>query len=189
MKFSQFKPALGKSGLALSIEIERKFLVISDEWRRLVRGSQRVCQGYLARSSRGKVRVRRIGAKAFLAVKGSRRGISRAEFEYPIAVQDAEEMLRTLCVRPVLEKTRYEVVHAGLVWEVDVFTGDAEGLVLAEVELKRTDQLLDLPSWVGREVTQDRRYRSSAIVFRQQTSKPASPIFATAGMGGRHAGS
>ncbi len=98
-------------------------------------------------------------------------------------------MLRTLCVRPVLEKTRYEVVHAGLVWEVDVFTGDAEGLVLAEVELKRTDQLLDLPSWVGREVTQDRRYRSSAIVFRQQTSKPASPIFATAGMGGRHAGS
>jgi CYTH domain-containing protein len=159
--------------LVVSIEIERKFLVINDGWRPLVRGSQRVCQGYLARSSRGKIRIRRIGETAFLAVKGPRKGISRTEFEYPIAVDDAEEMLRTICVQPVLEKTRFEVVHAGLIWEIDVFTGDASGLVLAEVELKRDDQHVRLPSWVGREVTHDERYRSAAIVLRKQAVQHA----------------
>lgn len=154
--------------MVVSIEIERKFLVISDDWRPLVRGSQRVCQGYLARTSHGKIRIRRIGKTAFLTVKGPRKGISRTEFEYPITVDDAEEMLGTICVQPILEKTRYEVVHAGLTWEIDVFTGDAAGLVLAEVELKRDDQRFGMPSWVGREVTHDERYRSSAIVLRKQ---------------------
>ena len=157
----------------MSVEIERKFLVINDDWRPLVGASQRICQGYLARSSRGKVRIRLIGQKAFLTVKGPRKGISRTEFEYPIAVDEAEAMLGTICAQPVLEKTRYEVVHAGLIWEIDVFTGDAEGLVLAEVELKRDDQQVSLPSWVGREVTQDKRYRSSAIALRKQSANPA----------------
>lgn len=157
----------------MAIEIERKFLVTSDDWKVLVRGSQCVRQGYLARSSRGKVLIRCSGTTAFLTIKGPRKGISRTEFEYPIAVDDADEMLRTVCLQPVLEKTRYEVVHAGLLWEIDAFTGDAAGLVLAEVELKQDDQLVVLPSWVGREVTHDKRYRSSAIALRKQVAHAA----------------
>ena len=148
----------------MPLEIERKFLVVSDEWRLFAGAAQHICQGYLSRSSRGKIRVRRAGGVAFLAVKGVRNGISRTEFEYPIPLADAEEMLRDLCVKPLLEKVRYEVPHAGDAWEVDVFMGVAEGLVLAEVELTRADQRLTLPAWVGREVTNDFTYRSSEIV-------------------------
>ena len=147
----------------MPVEIERKFLVVGDGWRHGVPG-QRFCQGYLAGDdATATVRVRRAGAAAYLTVKGKGHGLVRPEFEYPIPVEDAEAMLRDLCRRPLIEKTRHEVAHAGHVWHVDVFGGENAGLVLAEVELDRPDERVALPAWVGEEVTADPRYRNSAL--------------------------
>ena len=150
----------------MPVEIERKFLVCGDEWRREAEG-QRYCQGYLARLDRVTVRVRRAGSEAFLTVKGPANGIARPEFEYPVPVEEAEAMFK-LCDRPLIEKTRYEILHNGLVWHVDEFGGDNDGLVLAEVELEHPEQSVELPSWVSREVTQDERFRNSRLVDNPQ---------------------
>lgn len=148
----------------MAIEIERKFLVESDEWRRDAGSGRRFCQGHVARDGKASVRIRRADDKAYLTIKGKRTGIARAEFEYEIPVGEAEEMLHTLCAKPLLEKTRYCVEHAGLTWEIDVFAGPAAGLIVAEVELRSPDQLISLPRWIGIEVTHDPRYRNSSIV-------------------------
>jgi adenylate cyclase len=147
----------------MAVEIERKFLVKSDDWRSNAGPGRRFCQGHVARAGEVSVRVRRAEDRAFITVKGGRDGIARPEFEYEIPVVDAEEMLADLCQRPLLEKTRYNVEHAGLVWEIDVFTSPADGLVIAEVELKQIDQPVPMPDWVGEEVTDDPRYRSTMI--------------------------
>jgi adenylate cyclase len=145
----------------MPVEIERKFLVAKDSWRGHARG-QRYCQGYLSKGD-VTVRVRRAGPRAFLTIKGSGQGIVRPEFEYEIPVEEAEEMFK-LCRRPLIEKTRYEVLHEGVLWEVDEFEGDNTGLVLAEVELEHPGQPVALPDWVGEEVTADPRYRNSQLV-------------------------
>jgi adenylate cyclase len=145
----------------MPVEIERKFLVASDSWRGHVPG-QRYCQGYLSKGD-VTVRVRRAGPRAFLTIKGSGEGIVRPEFEYEIPVEEAEEMFK-LCRRPLIEKTRFEVVHDGLRWEIDEFAGENAGLVLAEVELEHPSQPVALPEWVGEEVTADQRYRNSQLV-------------------------
>lgn len=100
-----------------------------------------------------------------MTIKGERAGIARPEFEYEIPIDDAEEMLKTLCLRPLVEKIRYRVPHAGLTWEVDVFAGQAEGLILTEVELECVDQSIEVPRWVGEEVTNDLRYRNARIAI------------------------
>src|SRR5215203_1184163 len=104
----------------MPIEIERKFLVRSDEWRRSVRHSQRFCQGYLTHSDAMSVRVRRAGDQGFITVKGAGR-LVRPEYEYSIPVDEAEELLQSLCHRPLLEKTRYSLWHEGLWWAIDEF--------------------------------------------------------------------
>jgi CYTH domain-containing protein len=147
----------------MAIEIERKFLVLSDGWRLGAGPGRCVRQGYISRGGGVTVRVRRISDRAFLTVKGARKGISRPEFEYEIPAADAEAMLRDHCLHPPLEKVRYDVPFAGLNWEVDVFEGEHVGLVLAEVELAQADQSISLPSWIGPEVTHDLRYRSAAL--------------------------
>lgn len=147
----------------MPIEIERKFLVKNEEWRRHAGAGRRFCQGHVSKDAQSSVRVRRASDKAYLTVKGARSGIARAEFEYEIPLDHAEEMLQTLCAKPLLEKTRYCVVHEGVTWEVDVFAGPAQGLVIAELELSSADQPISMPDWVGTEVTGDPRYRSSAI--------------------------
>ena len=151
----------------MSVEIERKFLVRSDAWRGEADGGQHLCQGYVAHGGPSSVRVRLAGQghalKAWLTIKGTGTGLSRPEFEYEIPVAEAREMLSNFCTS-LLTKTRYRVRHDGMVWEVDVFDGHAQGLVLAEVELSDVDQIVTLPSWVGREVTHDPRYRNSAIL-------------------------
>lgn len=164
----------------MATEIERKFIVLHDGWRVHAGPGRLFRQGYVARGGGATVRVRRVGERATLAVKGPRHGISRPEFEYPIPVEDAERMLRELCRRPPLQKVRYEVPHAGLTWEVDVFEGAHRGLVLAEVELSRADQHLPMPAWVGQEVTHDLRYRGSVLVRtgRQPRLSEASPTAA-----------
>ena len=150
----------------MAIEIERKFLVLSDEWRTSASYFRRFRQGYLARSLAGSVRVRRWDSGATLAVKGPRHGITRDEYEYEIPLEEADEMLRCLCVRPLLEKVRHWVEHAGSTWEVDVYCGAAKGLVLAEIELDECDQLFAVPRWVGSEVTQNPYYSNAAIAAR-----------------------
>ena len=147
----------------MPVEIERKFLVRSDEWRKLATGSQRLRDGILARFGDGKVRVRIADDRAWLTVKGPRTGLRRLEFEYEIARPDAKEMLRTLGNGPVLEKTRYFVPYGEFTWEVDVHEGALEGLILTEIELEHEDQAFTVPAWVGREVTGDPRYKKANL--------------------------
>jgi CYTH domain-containing protein len=150
-------------------EIERKFLVASDAWRRGAVG-ERYRQGYLSTEPERTVRVRLAGEAGFLTVKGRGEGAARAEYEYPIPREHAEEMLDRLCLRPLIEKTRYRIPFAGLTWEVDEFSGDNAGLVVAEVELEDERQPVALPPWVGREVTDDPRYANASLVARPFTT-------------------
>jgi adenylate cyclase len=119
-------------------------------------------QGYLSRDKERTVRVRIAGDKAFLTIKGISRGASRAEFEYEIPVADAGELLK-LSDGPVIQKTRYIVVHDGSKWEVDEFHGDNAGLVVAEIELTSEEQPFTRPPWLGNEVTHDSRYFNSSL--------------------------
>jgi len=144
-------------------EIERKYLLRSDEWKKLAEGTH-YRQGYLSTVKERTVRVRTIGEKAFLTIKGVSKGITRLEFEYEIPTEDANEMLDELCERPIIEKHRHKIAYAGLVWEVDEFHGANEGLVVAEVELTSADEAFDLPPWVGEEVSGDPRYFNANLV-------------------------
>ena len=150
------------SGLRMALEIERKFLVTSDGWRARASPGESLRQAYLASTRRGSMRVRLSPERATLTVKSRRRGIVREEFTFEIPRSEAEQMLRGLCTAAV-EKVRHTVRHAGMTWQVDVYGGAAGGLVLAEIELERTDQGFELPDWIGREVTFDPAYRNSAI--------------------------
>ncbi len=149
-------------------EIERKFLVKDDSWRSGDVG-KRYRQGYLSTAKDRTVRIRTAGDEAFLTVKGSSTGTSRAEYEYKIPFEDANEMLDRLCEKPLIEKTRYRIPHEDVVWEVDEFAGENRGLVLAEVELKDEKQRVTLPQWVGQEVTGDDRYFNVNLVERPFT--------------------
>lgn len=140
----------------MAVEIERKFLVVNDEWRTVPGTPYR--QGYITTTNETTVRVRVVGEQGYLTIKGKTQGRSRAEFEYPIPVADAMQMLDTLCNPPLIEKTRYRLPIGKLVWEIDEFAGDNQGLVIAEVELSDEHQELELPCWVGEEVTHDLRY-------------------------------
>jgi len=148
----------------MGVEIERKFLIredADDRWLREAHGIPYV-QGYLSRERGRTVRVRIAGDKAYLTIKGEVQGISRAEFEYPIPVEDARAML-TLCDGPLIDKTRHLIPHEGHVWEVDIFHGKNEGLIIAEIELEKETQEVPMPEWVGKEVTGDRRYYNSSL--------------------------
>ena len=144
-------------------EIERKFLVKGDSWRPHGEGKQ-YRQGYLSTVKERTVRVRAAGDRGFITVKGINAGATRSEYEYEIPLADANEMLDGLCERPLIEKTRYRIPFAGLVWEVDEFEGENRGLLLAEVELENENQAVSIPIWVGQEVTGDPRYFNSNLV-------------------------
>ena len=144
-------------------EIERKYLVRSDAWRANAHRQVRYQQGYLANAEHCSVRVRVGGAAAHVNVKGATVGASRLEFEYPVPLEDAQVMLRELCRRPIIVKTRYFVRHLDEDWEVDVFEGDNVGLVVAEIELADEAQAVTLPDWAGEEVTYDARYYNSNL--------------------------
>ena len=145
----------------MGVEIERKFLVADDSWRSAATEAIPMEQGYLAGSG-VTVRVRRSGDRAWLTIKGPTGdgGISRSEFEYPIPVGDAVDMLTGLCSGGTLSKTRYIVPYKGFRWEVDVFSGGLEGLVTAELELSSPDEDFPRPPWLGRDVSTDPRYRN-----------------------------
>lgn len=144
----------------MATEIERKFLVHPD-WPRPAQGT-RLVQGYLSRGGPVSIRIRASADRAWLTVKGPTSGISRAEFEYEIPREDAEHML-ALSQTPPIDKTRYRIPHGRHVIEVDVFAGENSGLVVAEVELESEAVVLDKPNWLGTEVSDDPRYRNSAL--------------------------
>lgn len=146
----------------MGIEIERKFLVTGDSWREGARGVF-YCQGYLSTSKERTVRVRVAGDRGFLTIKGKSTGAARAEYEYEIPIADARELLENLCHKPLIQKTRYAVVFAGMKWEIDEFAGENEGLIVAEIELSDEHGHIDLPPWAGREVTGDPRYFNSRL--------------------------
>mgnify|MGYP001188547243 FL=1 len=143
-------------------EVERKFLVADPSFLTSLSGSQ-VKQGYIPGKTRSAARIRVRDGIGFLTLKSETRGITRSEFEYEIPLDDAEEMLDGLCEPPLIEKTRYFVEWKGYAWEIDVFHGDNEGLIVAEIELASTDQAFAKPPWLGREVSLDARYFNSNL--------------------------
>ena len=147
----------------MATEIERKFLVKDEQWRSLGVGTV-YRQGYLSTKKSCSVRVRLVGNQGFLTIKGLTEGFSRTEFEYPIPAEDAQEMLDHLCDHPLIEKTRYKIEYAGLTWEIDEFAGDNQGLIVAEVELSDENYSLELPDWIGQEVSDDPRYYNVNLV-------------------------
>lgn len=142
----------------MATEIERKFLVISDAWRAVAAPGVRFRQGYLSGTGKASVRVRVEGDAANLNIKSATLGVRRSEFEYPIPLDDANEMLDHLCSGGIVEKTRYLVTVGDHVWEVDVFEGQNDGLVVAEIELDHEDEGFERPAWAGEEVSHDQRY-------------------------------
>jgi adenylate cyclase len=153
----------------MGLEIERKFLVTGTAWKALADGVL-TRQGYLSTAAKRTVRVRIAGAHGYLTVKGRTRGLARAEFEYAISVEDAAAMLDSLCEKPLIEKTRYQVPFGAHTWEVDEFHGANAGLVVAEVELANADEEPALPPWVGLEVSRDARYFNANLVKRPFTT-------------------
>ena len=144
-------------------EIEKKFLITSEDWRGLAEGIH-YCQGYLSTEKDRTVRVRTINEKGFLTIKGRTIGETRLEFEYEIPVEDARELLRELCQKPLIEKTRYKIPFDGFTWEVDEFTGENQGLIFAEIELKYEGEKFTQPHWIGQEVTGEPRYYNANLV-------------------------
>ena len=147
----------------MAVESERKFQVIGDAWKTGAAGVA-YRQGYLSTIKERTVRVRTVGDRGFLTVKGLTTGISRLEFEYEIPAADAGRMLNELCERPLIAKTRYRVPFGGLVWEIDEFHDENDGLVVAEVELSEPGQRFDRPAWIGKEVSGDPRYFNSNLI-------------------------
>jgi adenylate cyclase len=159
-------------------EIERKFLVQGDRWRDLATGvSYR--QGYLLREKTGKtIRIRIIDDQAFLTIKGQTMGLTRLEFEYPIPLVDALEMLENLGDRPQIEKQRYRIPIGDFVWEVDEFFGENAGLIVAEIELGDEAQSFPKPEWIAAEVTHASRYFNASLVdypYSQWTAAEQQP--------------
>lgn len=145
------------------VEIERKFLVSNNLWRKGAKGIV-FKQGYLSTISLRTVRVRLEGKFGKLTIKGKKTGIAGAELEYDISSKDAKYLLDNICIQPIIYKKRFRIPFENLIWEVDVFEGENKGLILAEVELKSINQKIKLPNWIGKDVTHDRRFRNANLV-------------------------
>lgn len=146
----------------MGIEIERKFLVEAKEISGLkFLSEEEITQGYL--SFEPTVRVRLKNGRGFLTIKSLTVGISRQEFEYEIPSSEAAELLK-MCEPRVLKKIRRKIRYGGHEWEVDFFEGRQAGLIVAEVELRSAEEIVELPSWVGKEVSGDKRYFNSELV-------------------------
>jgi adenylate cyclase len=150
----------------MAIEIERKFLVSGDAWRRTVSRSERFGQGYLATTPSSSIRVRLGGERAWIGIKGRIVGMSRPEYEYEIPAADASEILREYCAAGRIDKIRHWVEVGGRAWEIDEFLGANAGLVVAELEIESETAEFERPAWLGREVTNDARYYNASLAVR-----------------------
>ena len=148
----------------MATEIERKFLVLNDDWRAIVESDMKIVQAYLASNEFSSTRIRIQDNRANINIKSATLGITRSEFEYAIPVVDAQSMIDDLCIKPVIEKTRYTVKHMQHSWEIDVFSGENQGLIVAEIELSSPDEPFETPSWIGEEVSNDARYYNVCLV-------------------------
>jgi len=148
----------------MATEIERKFLILNQDWQEYTKSELHIVQGYLATNEFSSTRIRIQNDKANINIKSATLGITRTEFEYSIPVDDARLMLEALCIKPVIEKTRFTVEHMNHTWEIDVFSGDNEGLIVAEIELSSPDEAFEKPSWIGEEVSNDARYYNACLV-------------------------
>ena len=147
----------------MALEIERKFLVDMKKLPFLPAG-ETIRQGYICAESGRTVRVRIYGDEAFLTLKGKTVGVSRSEFEYSIPIADAQQLLSELCLGPQIDKVRHRIPHGQHLWELDIFSGDNQGLVVAEVELAHEHEAVELPEWITQEVTGQKRYYNSSLL-------------------------
>ncbi len=150
----------------MGTEIERKFLVANEDWRNHVAGSQTMAQGYLSSDPQCSVRVRVSGDGANINIKSATLDIERAEFEFAIPPAEARRVLEMFCGDKLVSKTRHLVPNAGHTWEIDVFDGANEGLVVAEIELGRREEPFERPLWLGREVSGEKRYFNVSLIER-----------------------
>ena len=153
----------------MAIEIERKYLLKNDDWRELVSKSTYFKQGYLNETDnkencKSSIRVRIEGDNANINIKSMTLSITRQEYEYAIPLEDAEKMLDELCIQPLIEKTRHIVYYDEHKWEIDVFEGDNQGLIVAEIELVNEDEKFNMPSWIGEEVSEQEKYYNVCLV-------------------------
>lgn len=142
----------------MPIEIERKFLIASNAWKQAVEKSISYRQGYLCNNKRASVRIRVSDDAAMFNVKSMTMGIQRLEYEYPIPLGEANEQLDKLCQKPLIEKVRHYIQQGKHTWEIDVFSGDNKGLVVAEIELGSEGEYFEKPDWLGHEVSHLPRY-------------------------------
>jgi len=147
----------------MGVEIEKKFLVVGDDWRKQAAGTT-YRQGYLTSGDGCTVRIRMAGERGYLTIKGPNVGAVRSEYEYEIPAAEAGEMLENLCRKPLIEKRRYRIPVGNHVWEVDEFFGENAGLIIAEIELRREGEDFVKPPWAGIEVTGDPRYYNASLV-------------------------
>lgn len=147
----------------MALEIEHKFLVLNNSWENEISKSIEYKQGYLSSDNKRSIRVRTSNDKAWLNLKSATIGTHRQEYEYEIPLQDGLEILSTLCQKPLIEKTRHLIPYQQHIWEVDVFSGDNEGLIVAEIELASIGESFKKPNWIGQEVSSDLRYYNNNL--------------------------
>ena len=148
----------------MGVEIERKFLLLDDSWRADADDGEYYHQGYLSTTPERVVRVRQMGQRAVVTIKGKGDGITRPEFEYEIPLEDAQTMLGKLCLQPTIEKRRHKLLCGSHTWEIDVFAGQNDGLIVAEIELASESEAFEKPDWVGAEVSHETRYLNSNLI-------------------------
>ncbi|MDO1445260.1 CYTH domain-containing protein [Rhodocytophaga aerolata] len=148
----------------MGLEIEKKFLIKDDSWKNQLTTGVYYRQGYISSHPDRVVRIRTIENMAYLTIKGKTMGAVRSEYEYEIPYEEAIEMLTQLCEKPLIEKIRYKLMYNNLLWEIDEFEAENKGLVVAEVELEDEFQPIDLPPWIGEEVTMQPKYYNASLI-------------------------
>lgn len=147
----------------MAIEIEHKFLLANEDWRQHIQKSVKYKQGYLSSQPTSSIRIRIADKQAWLNIKSATIGTQRLEFEYEIPLSDADEIISTLCGKPLIEKIRHFVPNEDNIWEIDEFEGDNQGLIVAEIELSIVGKNFTKPYWLGAEVTHDLRYYNNNL--------------------------
>ncbi len=147
----------------MPLEIEHKFLLQNDDWKALASHSSNYKQGYLISDKKRSVRIRISNDKAWLNIKSATIGASRQEYEYEIPINEGLEIINTLCEKPLIEKTRHFVPILQHTWEIDVFSGENDGLIIAEIELSEINESFHIPDWIGTDVTLDLRYYNNSL--------------------------
>lgn len=153
----------------MGIEIERKFLVKNNTWRNYASTGIKYIQGYFTTNAHCSIRIRLEGDLAAINIKSATIDITRSEYNYPVPVNDAREMLENLCEKPLIEKIRYHLEYDGWYWDIDEFSGENQGLVVAEIELDNINDTFPRPGWLGQEVSHDPRYYNVCLVRNPYT--------------------